>query len=173
MSSLKRVSWLNTTVGAIPGAIPPMMGWSAYTNNIGAEAWILFAIMFMWQHPHFFAIGWIYRKDYKKAQIKLLPTIETSGKITAANAVFFTLLLIPISLLPTWRGISGSIYFYGAFIVGFYYLLQSVAFYLKPNEKTARKLLYASFVFVPALLLCFFADSYFVTRGVFNTAGSF
>lgn len=164
---MKRFSWLNTTIGAFPGAIPPMLGWTAYTNNLGIEAWILFAILFMWQHPHFFAIGWLYRKDYKQGNIKLVSTLEETGLISALNAVFYAVLLIPISMAPSLQGLSGKFYLYGAGIISLFYLFKSVLFLKKPNEFTARRLLYASFVYIPAIALCFYIDSYLVQNGIY------
>src|ERR1700747_120458 len=98
---LKRISWWNTTFGAIPGAIPPMAGWAAATGHVGPGAWALFAILFAWQHPHFFAIAWIFRDDYRAAGFKMLPAIEPSGTRTVWLTIAFSLILLAVSLVPT------------------------------------------------------------------------
>src|SRR5499425_2723365 len=97
---LKRITWLNTSFGAIPGAIPPMAGWAAATGHVGAGAWALFAILFAWQHPHFFAIAWIFRDDYQAAGFKMLPSIERTGTRTVRFTIGFSLILLAVSLVP-------------------------------------------------------------------------
>src|SRR5215475_266705 len=115
---LKRITWLNTTFGAIPGAIPPMAGWAAATGHVGVGAWALFAILFAWQHPHFFAIAWIFRDDYRAAGFKMLPTIERSGVKTVRLTIGFSLVLIGLSLIPTLIGMTGWFYFCGTLLIG-------------------------------------------------------
>src|SRR5499425_3159642 len=107
---LKRITWWNTTFGAIPGAIPPMVGWAAATGHVGPGAWVLFAILFAWQHPHFFAIAWMFRDDYRAAGFRMLPVIEPSGLKTVRLTVGFSLVLVGVSLLPTLLGITGWLY---------------------------------------------------------------
>src|SRR6201999_2985547 len=101
---LKRVTWWNTIFGAIPGAIPPMAGWAAATGQVGLGAWTLFAILFAWQHPHFFAIAWIFRDDYRAAGFKMLPAIEPGGVRTVRFTIGFSLILLAASLVPTLIG---------------------------------------------------------------------
>src|ERR1043165_754756 len=115
---LERITWLNTTFGAIPGAIPPMAGWAAATGHVGVGAWALFAILFAWQHPHFFAIAWIFRDDYRAAGSKMLPAIEHSGVRTVRFTVGFSLILLAVSLVPTLIGMAGWVYFVGTFLLG-------------------------------------------------------
>src|SRR5712675_2282571 len=115
---LKRVSWWNTTFGAIPGAIPPMAGWAAATGHVGPGAWALFAILFAWQHPHFFAIAWLFRDDYRAAGFKMLPTIEPSGRRTVRLTVGFSLVLLCVSLTPALIGMTGWLYFSGTLVIG-------------------------------------------------------
>src|ERR1041385_786731 len=111
---LKTRTSLSTMVGAFPGAVPPLIGWAAARGTVGLEAWVLFAIMFLWQFPHFLAIAWMYREDYARAGILMLPVVEPDGRVTAQQIVVYTVLLLPVSLLPTALGIAGKVYFYGA-----------------------------------------------------------
>src|SRR5712675_2219161 len=124
---LKRISWWNTTFGAIPGAIPPMAGWAAATGHVGPGAWALFAILFAWQHPHFFAIAWIFRDDYRAAGFKMLPVIEPSGLKTVRLTVGFSLFLLGVSLVPTLIGMTGLLYFSGTFLIGIVMLLGALS----------------------------------------------
>src|SRR5215510_10336440 len=110
---LKRITWWNTTFGAIPGAIPPLAGWAAATGHVGPGAWVLFAILFAWQHPHFFAIAWIFRDDYRTAGFKMLPAIEASGVRTVQFTLGFALILLGVSIVPTLIGMAGWLYFSG------------------------------------------------------------
>src|SRR5919112_3178193 len=115
---LKTRTTLSTLVGAFPGAVPPLLGWAAATNHVGMEAWALFAILFLWQFPHFFAIAWMYREDYARAGILMLPVVEPEGRLTRQQIVVWTLLLVPVSLAPAALGLSGAIYFFGALVLG-------------------------------------------------------
>src|SRR5499426_1106026 len=108
-----RTTWC-TFIGAFPGALPPMLGWTAARNDIGWGGFILFAILFLWQFPHFLAIAWMYREDYARAGVLMLPVVEPDGRVTAQQIVIYTLMLLPVSLLPTAMGMSGRIYFVGA-----------------------------------------------------------
>jgi len=121
---LKTKTPLCTAVGAIPGAMPPLMGWTAARGELGVEAWVLFSILFLWQFPHFLSIAWLYRKDYQRAGIRMLPVVEPEGKGTRQQIVTVTSMLVPVSLLPTLLGVSGSVYFCGALVLGlaFFYL---------------------------------------------------
>jgi heme o synthase len=148
---LKTVTSLSTAIGAIPGAMPPFMGWTASANEITLGAWIVFAILFLWQFPHFLAIAWMYREQYAKAKILMLPVIEPEGKITAQQIVIFTIMLIPVSLAPYFFGIAGLIYLIGASLLGIWFLAASIgAARAKSNEK-ARKLLLVSVIYLPLL----------------------
>lgn len=148
---MKRRSPHSTTIGAIPGAMPPMIGYAAATGQLTAEAWTLFAILFLWQFPHFYSIAWMYRDDYASAGIRMLPVVEPDGASTARHILFTSLLLIPVSLAPTFLGMTGNLYLYGALAAGtlFFYASYRVA-----SEKTvarARKVLLASVVYLPVL----------------------
>jgi protoheme IX farnesyltransferase len=158
---LKRITWLNTTFGAIPGAIPPMVGWAAATGHVGVGAWALFAILFAWQHPHFFAIAWIFRDDYRAAGFKMLPAIEQSGVRTVRFTVGFSLILLAVSLVPTLIGMAGRVYFFGTLFLGVLMLVATLTFARDRNAITARRLLRASIVYLPLLLASIIVDAGF------------
>jgi protoheme IX farnesyltransferase len=150
---LKPRTTLNTAVGAIPGALPPVIGWAAATGNLGIEALALFLIMFLWQFPHFLAIAWIHRDDYRRAGLKMLPEHDPRGILTGRQAAWHALVLIPASLLPAAIGMAGLVYFAGAVVLGLYYLAASVRFWADGTDASARRLLKASFLYLPAVLL--------------------
>ena len=148
---LKTRSPLSTVVGAFPGAMPPLMGWTAATGHVGAEAWALFAILFAWQFPHFLAIAWMYREDYARAGIVMLPVVEPACRITGRQIVIWSLVLVPVSLIPTVLGTTGTVYFYGAFVLGLLFLGASVHAALAHTRQGARRLLLASVLYLPVL----------------------
>jgi protoheme IX farnesyltransferase len=150
---LKRRTTLNTAVGAVPGALPPVIGWSAATGQLGAEAWALFLIVFLWQFPHFLAIAWIHREDYARGGHRMLPVVDPTGAITGRQAAGYALALVPGGLLPTVVGVAGTYYFLGALILGLGYLLAALRFWARVEDETARRLLRASFVYLPAVLV--------------------
>lgn len=155
---LKTRTSVSTAIGAIPGALPPLMGWTAAANDITLGAWALFAMQFLWQFPHFLAIAWMYREEYAKAGILMLPVVEPSGKITARQIVMFTIMLIPVSLAPFFFGLSGPIFLVGAVILGVLFLFASIqAARAKTNEK-AKRLLLASVIYLPLLFMLMVAD---------------
>jgi protoheme IX farnesyltransferase len=156
---LKRVTWLNTTFGAIPGAIPPLAGWVAATGRVDIGAWILFGILFVWQHPHFFAIAWMFREDYAKGGLKMLPVVEPSGRGTFRQTVLFCLLLLPVSLLPLTIGMAGRVYGIGAFVLGVALLAVGVGLARTQTVGAAHRLLKASVIYLPLLLLLIFLDA--------------
>jgi len=155
---LKRSSWLNTTVGAIPGAIPPLGGWAAATGGLSFEAGILFLILFLWQHPHFYAIAWMMRDDYKRGGFKMLPVIEPDGKRMFNYILWFSFALIPISLIPTIIGMSGSIYFTGVSVAGIILFMISRNFARSRSLRDAKKLLRATVIYLPVLLMLIIID---------------
>lgn len=156
---LKRVTWLNTMIGAIPGALPPLGGWAAATGEAGLGGWVLFAILFIWQHPHFYSIAWIYREDYRRAGMKMLPSVDATGFLTFAFIIGFSVLLIPVSLLPTMLGLSGMLYASGAFLAGTIMLLCALKMSGSRTERNARLLLFASIIYLPVLLTLIAVDS--------------
>lgn len=150
---LKACTTLNTAIGAIPGALPPMIGWSAATGDLGIEAWALFLILFLWQFPHFLAIAWIHREDYARGGLRMLPGADPTGALTARASVFYALALVPAGLLPSAVGLAGPFYFAGALLLGLYYLAAAFRFWRDVNDTTARKLMRASFLYLPIILL--------------------
>ncbi len=148
---LKQKTWWSTTVGAVPGAMPPLIGYAAAANKLTAEAWVLAAILFLWQFPHFYAIAWMYREDYSRAGIRMLPVIEPDGESTARQILLYSVLLIPISLLPKWMGMTGTIYMVGAIALGLLFLYAGIRVSIDRTKPRARKVLLASVVYLPVL----------------------
>lgn len=150
---LKTRTSLSTLVGAFPGAVPPLIGWTAARGELSIEGWVLFAILFLWQFPHFLAIAWMYREDYSRAGILMLPVVEPDGRVTAQQIVVYTVMLIPVSLLPTILGMSGKVYFYGAIVLGLLFLYSSVRAAFSLSRQQARRLLLASVLYLPLLFI--------------------
>jgi protoheme IX farnesyltransferase len=148
---LKTRTSASTAIGALPGAMPPLMGWTAASNEITLGAWILFALLFLWQFPHFLAIAWMYREQYAKAGILMLPVVEPEGKITARQIIIFTVFLIAISLAPFFFGIAGVIYLIGASLLGLWFLAASIQAARAKSVEKARKLLLVSVLYLPIL----------------------
>jgi protoheme IX farnesyltransferase len=149
---LKRKTSLCSIVGAVPGALPPVIGWAAARGELGAEAWVLFAILFLWQIPHSLAIARLYRDDYARAGIRLLPVIEPDGGSTGRQIVSNCLALLAVGSLPTLIGLAGSVYFVGAFVLGVGFLGCGIGLAVSRSETAARRLLLASLVYLPAQL---------------------
>ncbi|HEV8544534.1 MAG TPA: heme o synthase [Verrucomicrobiae bacterium] len=149
---LKRITTLNTFIGAIPGAIPPLMGWTAATGHVSAAGWSLFAILFLWQLPHFMAIAWLYREDYARGGFKMLPIIDPDGSKTAAQAICHSFGLIPVSLFPALLGVAGVVYFGGAILLSLTFLFFAIQFSRKLTAERARHLFIASIIYLPLLL---------------------
>lgn len=157
---IKRYSWINTPVGAVPGAIPPLIGWAAATGELNAGAWVLFFILFLWQHPHFYAIAWMYRDDYKRGGFKMLPVVHPDGKSTFRQSLAAAIILIPVSLWPTFVGMSGWLYFTGALLCGFWFLYACIRWRISESTADARKVLRVSVIYLPAILLLILVDSF-------------
>ena len=149
---LKKITTLNTLIGAVPGAIPPLMGWTAARNEISAAGWSLFAILFIWQLPHFMAIAWLYREDYARGGFKMLPIADPNGSKTAAQAVLHSIGLIPVSLFPSLLGVAGVVYFAGALLLGVTFLVFAIQFSRALTRERARRLFIASIIYLPLLL---------------------
>jgi protoheme IX farnesyltransferase len=149
---LKTRTSLCTLVGAIPGAIPPMMGWTAARNAVEPGAWVLFAILFLWQLPHFLAIAWMYREDYARAGFPMLPVIHPDGASTGRMIILYTAVLVPVTLIPARMGLAGFSYFWAALVLGmvFFTCGAFTAFYRTAAH--ARRLLLASVLYLPTLL---------------------
>ena len=156
---LKRITWLNTSIGAIPGSLPPVGGWVAATGTLDPEAWVLFAILFFWQHPHFFAIAFMCKDDYERAELKMLPVMETDGRRTNRQIIWHSLLLIPVSIMPFHMDLLGPVYLCGAIILGILYLLSGMPLIKNYSIKNARLLLRASVIYLPALFIIMILDS--------------
>ena len=155
---LKRVSTLNTLVGALPGAAPPLIGYIAISGALGNWAVALFGIVFAWQFPHFMAIAWIYREQYKRAGMQMLPCIEGGESIAGRQALVYSLCLLPVSMLPGVWGDAGPIYTAGAVLLGLAYCIASFRFMTKQNHGRARQLLWTSLIYLPALLTLILCD---------------
>jgi protoheme IX farnesyltransferase len=149
---LKRVSTLNTLVGAVPGALPPVIGWTAVRGTLAPEAGLLFAVLFLWQVPHFLAIAWIYREEYARAGLCMLPVVDHSGKVTGRQMVLYCLVLVMTSLLPVLYGQAGMLYFTGALLLGLMFLRCTLAFLMDVSNAHARRVLRASLLYLPLLL---------------------
>jgi protoheme IX farnesyltransferase len=155
---LKRLTWLNTSIGAIPGAMPPLGGWVAATGQLDPEAWILFAILFLWQHPHFYAIAFMCKEDYARANFQMLPVLEKDGKRTNRQIIWHSLLLIPVSVMPSYIGILGIKYFLGALILGLGYFISGFPLVKNYSLENAKLLLKVSVIYLPALFILIIVD---------------
>jgi heme o synthase len=150
---LKRKSPLCTLVGAFPGAVPPLIGWAAARGRLEPEAWVLYAMVFLWQFPHFMAIAWMYREDYARAGYLVLPLEERRDRFVIWQSFVVSLVLIPVSLIPAIAGKSGPVYSVGALIFGFIFLCYSAGFAFRRSNVAARQLLAASIAYLPAVFV--------------------
>jgi protoheme IX farnesyltransferase len=160
---LKRVSSLSTLVGAVPGALPIMGGWTAATGELSAGAWALFGILFFWQLPHFLALAWLFREDYRRGGLRMLGVVDPSGRQTTNQAVLYALALVPTSLLPVVLGLSGPAYAFVALGLSVAYVASAVRFWLRTDSPTARALFRTSLLYLPLLLLLLSFDRGFVS----------
>jgi heme o synthase len=149
---LKRVTWLNTAIGAVPGALPPLMGWTAARGELSGEGWALFAILFFWQLPHFFAIAWMYRDEYARAGFKMLSNVDANGRRTAEQSISNTLALLAVSLFPFVFKMAGTTYLVGTIVLGAVFLWCAIRFSRRLTLATARQLFFASIIYLPLLL---------------------
>ena len=148
---LKQRSTHATTIGAVPGAMPPMIGFAAAAGTLTAEAWILFAILFLWQFPHFYAIAWMYREDYAKANMQMLAVVEPDGLSTARRIFWTSIALIPLSILPRVFGMAGNAYTAGVVVIGLLFVYTTFRVLKELDRKGARNVLLASVVYLPVL----------------------
>jgi protoheme IX farnesyltransferase len=155
---LKRRSAISTLVGAVPGALPPLIGWTAGRGAIDAGGWALFAIVFLWQIPHFMAIAWMYRDDYRRAGFPMLPVVEPDGIRTGRQAVLYALALVPVSLVPALVGVAGLAYFWFALALGVSFLVLSARFARVRSEARARALFYGSLLYLPLIWAAMILD---------------
>jgi protoheme IX farnesyltransferase len=149
---LKTRTPLNTAVGAVSGALPVLMGWTAVGAPLDLRAWSMFLIVFLWQFPHFMAIAWIYRRDYGAAGLKMLPVVDASGYRAAAQAIVAALVLVPVSLVPALSRPAAELYFLWAMLLGIGQLACAISFMVQLNDTSARRLLLASLVYLPAIM---------------------
>ena len=148
---LKQRSPHSTTIGSIPGAMPPLIGFAAASGTLTWDAWVLFAILFLWQFPHFYAIAWMYKEDYARAGIRMLPVVEPDGKSTARRILLYSIALIPISLMPKFFAMAGNVYLYGAIALGLAFLYYGLRIRWDRTRQQARHVLLASVVYLPVL----------------------
>ena len=158
---MKRQNWLNTSLGAVPGALPPVGGWTAATGAIDPGAVVLFLILFAWQHPHFYAIAWIFRDDYRRGGFKMLPVVEPDGNSTCWQVMGYLVLLLIFSVLPSFMGLTGSFYLVGALVLGALFLASGLALSCSRSVTSARRLLKASVLYLPLLLVLSVVDAGF------------
>jgi protoheme IX farnesyltransferase len=156
---LKQKTWWSTTVGAFPGAMPPLLGFAAARGELTPAAWALFAILFLWQFPHFYSIAWMYRDDYARAGIRMLPVVEPDGRSTARHALAFSLILIPASLLPGFLSMAGHWYLAAAVLLGAVFLRAAARLHRDRTALNARGVLKASVLYLPLLYLALLLDS--------------
>jgi len=149
---LKRVSTFNTLVGSIPGAIPPMIGWVAARGRIDAGAWSLFAILVLWQLPHFFAIAWMYRDDYSRAGFRMISSDDRSGERSASQSVFFCIMLLIIGGIPAFLEITSWVYLPAELVLGGWFIAMAMRFLRLRTRAAARALFITSIVYLPLLL---------------------
>lgn len=155
---LKKITSLNTIVGAVPGALPPLMGWTAATGELGAGGWALFTLLFFWQMPHFMAIAWMYREDYARGGFRMLPVIDPTGVRTGSTAIRHTVALLAFSLSPVALGLAGRWYAGAAILLGAAFLLFAIRFALRLHRESARSLFFASIIYLPLVLGFLVAD---------------
>jgi protoheme IX farnesyltransferase len=155
---MKTRSHASTVIGAVPGALPPLGGYTAATGALGLPGLALFAILFVWQLPHFFAIGWRHRADYARAGVRILPVIDPSGRRTARQTLLWTAVLLPISILPSLVGTAGFAYAFGAFVLTLLFLRSSLRFARERTDGRARSLFLASIGWLPAILILLVLD---------------
>jgi protoheme IX farnesyltransferase len=155
---LKRRTSFATVIGAIPGALPPVIGWAAARNDLSHGAWLLFAIVFLWQLPHFLAIAWMFKDDYARAGFPMLSVLEPDGRSTARQAVIYSAALFPVSLAPTLIGLAGVAYFVGALSLTGIFMVLAMKFGLSRSRSDARRLFFGSIAYLPLLWILMIAD---------------
>jgi heme o synthase len=155
---LKKVNSISVLVGAVPGALPCLIGWAAGNDELSTGGWVLFALQFIWQFPHFWAIAWIAHKDYSNAGFRLLPSVEGPTKYSAIQSIIYSLLLIPIGLLPFLTGISGPTSLVVILIANVFMVYQCIQLYRKMEVKAARRVMFGSYIYLPVVFFAMLAD---------------
>lgn len=157
---MKRVSWFNTTIGAIPGAMPALGGWAAATGSLNFNAGMLFLILFIWQHPHFYSIAWLLKDDYERGGFRMLPLEENGEEKTRQQILWYSIILIPVSIIPVLTGLSGILYCFGSFLIGIFMFTASYTFIKESSNLNAVKLLRATVYYLPVLLFLIVIDNH-------------
>jgi protoheme IX farnesyltransferase len=157
----KRWSTASTLIGAVPGAMPPLMGWTAASGTLSIEGILLFAILFIWQIPHFLSIAWIYREDYARASLPILSVVDEQGVATSKQVIVYSVALLPLTLLPTIWGVTGGVYFFGAMALGLIFLASGIGLAIHRSKAYARRLFLVSILYLPALGLLMIWDRKF------------
>ena len=158
---LKKISSVSVLVGAIPGALPCLIGWAAGNDDLGVGGWILFAIQFFWQFPHFWAIAWIAHKDYTAAGFKLMPSTQGPTKYSAIQSIIYSLVLLPVGVLPYLNGMSGIVSFWIVLAANLFMVAQCVRLYREMNVQAARRVMFSSYIYLPIVLLALLGDKNF------------
>jgi heme o synthase len=148
---MKQRTWWSTTVGAVPGAMPPVIGFAAAAGTLTRESWVLFAILFLWQFPHFYSIAWMYKDDYARAGIRMLPVVEPDGRSTARQIVLYGMALVPVSLIPGVLGMTGTVYLIGALLLGLWFLYSGLRVARELTAVRARGVLLSSVIYLPLI----------------------
>lgn len=157
---VKKISSIAVLVGAIPGALPCLIGWVAGNDDFGAGGWILFGIQFLWQFPHFWAIAWVAHGDYSKAGFKLLPADKGPTKFTAVQCVMYAVLMIPVCMLPYYFGLTGITSFWIVLVLNLFLVVQCLRLYKAMDVKAARRVMFSSYIYLPLVLLALLADKH-------------
>ncbi len=155
---LKKVSSISVLLGGVPGALPCLIGWAAGNDDLGLGGWVLFAIQFFWQFPHFWAIAWVAHGDYSKAGFKLLPSVQGPTKYSASQSVIYSLILIPVGVLPYLVGMSGQVSFWIVLVANLFMVWQCVRLFREMEKKAARRVMFSSYFYLPIVLLALLAD---------------
>ncbi|MBS1630327.1 MAG: protoheme IX farnesyltransferase [Bacteroidetes bacterium] len=157
---MKRIHPISVFIGALPGAMPPLIGWVAATGHMGLGGWILFLIQFFWQFPHYWAIAWVCFEDYARAGFRMLPSYEGKTRFTGLQCMFYSIVLVPLLLLPRLIGMSGNWSMYISIGCGILYFIASVLFYLKNDKRSAKMVMFGSFIYLPVVLLALYFDKF-------------
>lgn len=163
---LKPLTSMNTLVGAVCGAIPPLIGWTAATGTFGPGSFVLAGILFVWQLPHFMALAWMYREDYERGGFVMLPRLDPTGRVTAQTMVLTSLILVPLALMATMYGVAGWWFAAAALVLGVWLALESVGFLRNRTEAHARRVFFASIIYLPLLLLVLVLDRGAISPGI-------
>ena len=155
---MKKIHPISVFIGALPGAMPPLIGWAAATGGLSMGGWVLFLIQFFWQFPHYWAIAWVCFEDYARANFRMLPSHEGKTKFTGLQCMFYSIVLIPLVVLPRAMGLSGNISMWISIACGILYFIASVQFFRKNDHKTAKRVMFASFAYLPIVLLALYFD---------------